>query len=86
MYSGTTTPNKIRSEHNNIRSVPFIWRGGARLLLAWLELFYLIGVEKPRRVILGDLSLIFFCILDEAATDEEGTKDCGKIRLWRNKK
>ena len=49
-------------------------------------MFYLIGVKKYRRVIFGDLSLIFFCILDEAATDEEGTKDCGKISLWRNKK
>ena len=38
-----------------------------------MELFYLIGVEKYRRVIIGDLSLIFFCILDEAAKDEEGT-------------
>ena len=38
------------------------------------ELFYLIGVEKYRRVIFGDLYLIFICILDEAATDEEGTK------------
>ena len=38
-----------------------------------MELLYLIGVEKYRMVISGDLSLIFFCILDEAAKDEEGT-------------
>ena len=42
--------------------------------LVRLELFYLIGVEKYKRVIFGDLSPIFFCILDEAATDEDGTK------------
>ena len=34
----------------------------------------MIGAEKYRRVILGDLSLIFFCILDEAVSDEEESK------------
>ena len=51
------------------------FRGGGEALdyfLVRLELFYLIGAEKYRRV--SDLSLIFFCILDEAVSDEEESK------------
>ena len=63
------------SEHSNKITVLFVRRGagrrrgGAGLLQARMELFYLIGAEKYTRV--SDLTLIFFCILDEAAADEE---------------
>ena len=47
------------------------WDGALDYFPVRLELFYLIGAEKYRRVIFGDLCPIFFCILDESATDED---------------
>ena len=46
-------------------------RGGAGLLSRAVGIVLL---DWCRKIYTSDLSLIFFCILDEAAEDEEGTK------------
>ena len=58
--------------------MPFVWRGADRRRGGGAELLSgpvgIVLLDWWRNIYEGDVSPIFLCILDEPATDEEGTK------------
>ena len=70
-------PQTNGSEHNDKKIVLFVRsgtrrrRGGAGLLSGAVGIVLL---DWCRKIYKSDLSLIFFCILDEAATNKEAAK------------